>query len=156
MKKSKFSKLLHKRNDGPAREAVMTWFERHGMPLQIHADDKTIFDGDLIEPKTGVIVECERKVAWREKKWPYDSVHGVARKKKLFQSGECMLAIVSNDCKRICLIQPKVLQKYCQDWRFEKVCNVRVKSGENFYNIPVFECLFDEVQIKIEDNFFTN
>ena len=131
--RKRFDRSLYEEYDQKAREATMSYLKSTGMDVCEHPDR---YAQDLIAfsplDDFEYNVECEVKIVWDGKDFPYDSVQLPQRKHKFF------------DGKTKFFIWNKNLDTAVTFWDTEisdlipvEVPNKYISKGEYFYQIPL-------------------
>ena len=136
MKIKKFDQALHDKYDPPARKAVIDWIQ---MKWGLQAiDNPDIYGTDLLVCRAG------KQVGWAEvevRQWspscPFSTIHVPERKTKFF-NGNSLFFALTKDMGHAYWIESKDILKY----PLKEVRNVKVTSGELFFDVPTSEFNF--------------
>ena len=136
-KSKQFDRALHDASDIPARDAVRRFYATLGVVLHDNPDPYGI---DLITEDGKVLVEVERRMVWDKPEFPFVEVNFLQRKVKFFTGhAEGVLvdyAIVSNDFKKVGIIDRQSIVDIVIDTEPEESPNRYVNDSEFFYKIP--------------------
>ncbi len=139
-----FSKSLHAKNDPRSREIVKMFFASQRIILIDHPNK---YDIDLLTEDGKLRVEVERRVVWKEEKFPFPSIHVLERKKKFFEAGDTHYCIVSKNYDYLGFISSTTISKYMDSKYLIEIPNKFVKRGEYAYDIPIDKFEFYSVDL---------
>lgn len=132
---AKFNQRIYDGSDSQAKNAFRKYLSKRKAVIEEEPHGK--YGVDLfVTYKNGrkVFIEVEIRYIWLEGKFPYDTIHVPARKKK-FCNLEYPTYFISfrKDLKAMIVIPSgNMKEKYLKE-----VPNRRVKEGEYFYDIPI-------------------
>lgn len=131
-----FEQDLHDKYDAPAKEAVAKYLERQ-MDIQVISNpDK--YGVDLLVSRNGKkIGAVEVEVRQWSPNCPFPTIHVPERKTKFF-NGKSLFFALTKDMAKAYWIESKDITKY----PLKEVRNVKVASGELFYDVPTTEFNF--------------
>lgn len=132
----KYDDDLHNKHDSIGREVVKEFFKNEADIIL--EDNPDIYGVDLIcNEKYNIEVEVEHRTgtAWKNgyKQFKFEEVNIPSRKQK-FINEKAYYAIVSEDCRGIGIVTPKILEKYKNNLKEKR--NKEVKKGEVFMEVP--------------------
>lgn len=128
-----FDQKLFNQNDPKSRAVVKQYLSNNGIDVN---DNANKYGVDLVSENGEVKIEVERRLVWKNEKFPFNEINLPERKAKFFKENNVSYAIVSEDYKRIGLINGKNIQEYITDANLKENPNKFVGAGEMFYKIP--------------------
>jgi hypothetical protein len=127
-----FSQQLFDECDPQSRRVVLKYFNDNFVTMEENPDKYGV---DLIS-RAGFNVEIERRIVWKNGKFPFETVNLPERKAKFFKDGDTSYAIVSEDYNWIGLCSAVNVERCLTDGNLAENRNKFVGSGEYFYKIP--------------------
>jgi hypothetical protein len=130
-----FEQDLHDKYDAPAKEAVGRYLTTLGYEITPNPDKYGV---DLLVSHNGIgigVVEVEVR-QWSPN-CPFPTIHVPSRKTKFF-NGNSLFFALTKDMKHAYWIEAKEILKH----PMKEVRNVKVTSGELFYDVPTNEFNF--------------
>ena len=130
-----FEQDLHDKYDAPAKEAVANYLTRLGFEVTPNPDKYGV---DLLVTRNGSgigVVEVEVR-QWTPN-CPFPTIHVPERKTKFF-NGNSLFFALTKDMGKAYWIESKDILKH----PLKEVRNVKVTSGEYFFDVPTTEFNF--------------
>ena len=130
-----FEQDLHDKYDTPAKEAVVRYLSSLGAEVMPNPDKYGV---DLLITRNGIgigVVEVEVR-QWSPR-CPFSTIHVPERKTKFF-NGNSLFFALTHDMKHAYWIEAKDIIKH----PLKEVRNVKVTSGELFFDVPTREFNF--------------
>ena len=130
-----FEQDLHDKYDAPAKAAVANYLSKLGYEILPNPDKYGI---DLLVNHNGIgigVVEVEVR-SWSPT-CPFPTIHVPSRKTKFF-NGNSLFFALTHDMQHAYWIESKEILKH----PMREVRNVKVTSGELFYDVPTAEFNF--------------
>lgn len=128
-----FDQKLFNQNDPKSRSVVKNYLAKNNVIVD---DNNNKYGVDLVSEDGKVKIEVERRLVWKNERFPFNEINLPERKAKFFKENNVSYAIVSEDYKRIGLIHGKNIQQYINDTNLKENPNKFVNSGELFYKLP--------------------
>jgi len=139
-----FSQALFDKNDGPARDAAQSLSILLGVDEIV--DNSNQYGIDLlgkVKGQTALGIEVEVKYGWRGGDFPFDTIHLPERKEKFCNKDmEVVFIILSKDKKRAAIFDKHTVLNS----KKVEVPNRFVRSGELFFDIPLSEVTFVDME----------
>lgn len=134
-----FEQDLHDKYDAPAKEAVMRYLTSLGIEVIPNPDRYGV---DLLITRNGIgigVVEVEVR-QWSPN-CPFPTIHVPSRKTKFF-NGNSLFFALTKDMEHAYWIESKDILKH----PLKEVRNVKVTSGELFFDVPTEAFTFVELE----------
>jgi len=133
-----FEQDLHDKYDAPAKEVVAKYLSKMGYKILPNPDrygvDLLVLEGD---ERIGVV---EVEVRQWSPTCPFPTIHVPSRKAKFF-AGHALFFAITHDMNHAYWIEAKKIFEF----PMKEVRNVKVASGEYFYDVPTSEFTFVEL-----------
>jgi len=130
-----FEQDLHDKYDAPAKEAVANYLTKLGYEVLPNPDKYGV---DLLVNHNGIgIGVIEVEVRQWSPMCPFPTIHVPERKTKFF-NGNSLFFALTKDMQHAYWIESKDILRY----PLKEVRNVKVTSGELFYDVPTNEFNF--------------
>lgn len=133
-----FEQDLHDKYDAPAKEAVANYLAKLGYEILPNPDRYGVDLLVLDNHKVIGVVEVEVR-QWQPV-CPFPTIHVPTRKTKFF-NGKALFFALTHDMQHAYWIEAKDILKH----PMKEVRNVKVTSGELFYDVPTNEFNFVEL-----------
>ena len=131
----RFSKQVYDDCDTPAKDALIQYLTPRVRYVEKEPHGRYGVDL-LVQYNNGrkVFFECEKRYSWKVGKFPYDTIHIPSRKQKFLNlEYPTYFASFRDDLKALIILNSQDIKNQSM----VEVSNYRMRSGEEFYNIPL-------------------